>query len=197
MYINVQAPPAAAITLSSITAAITTAFNVLAGEPGAGTQCNLNTPGSNRLAGQTFRVVAAGLINLPAGTFTSSATPFSIWISGANTASFAVAAANTIATSAAVAVFTYASASATQVPWEVEAQLNGGSVLSGRQTYSLVDPNGIQSGDGASTAVAHALTGINFATEPAVQFGVALVTVAAANWPANSTLTLNSFYLES
>ena len=201
MYINVQAPPAAAITLSSVTAAITTAFNVLAGEPGAGTQCNLNAPGSNRLAGQTYRVVASGLINLPAGTFTTGATPLSLAICAANTASFAAtspaAGGNVIASTAAVAVFTYASASAVQIPWEVEAQINGGSTLTGRQTYSTSDPNAVVAGNGASTAVANKITGINYATEPALQFAVSFLSGAGWNAPAGSTLTLNSFYLES
>jgi hypothetical protein len=197
MYINVQAPPAAAITLSAITAASTTTFAVLAGEPGAGTQANLNAPGSNRLLGQSYIVRAAGLINLPAGTFTSSATPFSVWLTAANTASFAAAAANTIATSSAVAIFTYASAAATSVPFEVEAQLNAGTILTGRQTYSVADPNAVVSGNGASTTIAHNLTGVNYATEPPLQFAVAIVTVAAANWPAGATATLNEFNLES
>lgn len=198
MYIIANAPAAAALAVP--TGAATTALAVIAGEPGAGTQCNLNAPGSNKLNGQPFTVRAAGFITFAAGTVTSAATPIQIALYASNTASFAAASGNQIGALTAVPVFTYAAAVAVSIPWEIEAELSGDSTskaLTGVfQGYEGLGPNG-----GTNVAVARAiitnpLTTANFASEPPVQFAVAVVSAAANNLPVGTTVTLTSFLLE-
>lgn len=194
MYIVSQAPAAANITPS--TGAATAAFAVIAGEPGAGTQCNLNAPGSNRLNGQPFYVRAAGLINLPAGTVTTSATPIQFELAAANTASFAVATGNVIASATAIAVFTYASASAVSLPWTIEAEFVGGGSLLGKSDFITQDPNGVVVGAAAPVATIHSPTSIVWSAEPPVQFAAAIITAAANNLPVGTTVSLTSFIIE-
>jgi hypothetical protein len=199
MYPIANAPAAA--VLSVPTGSATTAFSVIAGEPGAGTQCNLNAPGSNKLNGQTFTVRAAGFITFAAGTVTTAATPIQIALYASNTASFAAASGNQIAALTAVPVFTYAAATAVSIPWEIEAELSGDSTsksLTGVfQGYEGLGPNG-----GTNVAVARAictnpLTTANYASEPPVQFAVAVVSASANNLPAGTTATMTQFVLES
>lgn len=198
MYIISQAPAAAALTVSS--GAATTAFAVIAGEPGAGTQLNLNAPGSNRLNGQSFLVRASGFVTFPAGTYTSAATPLTISLYASNTASFAVASGNVIAALTAVPVFTYAAAVAVSMPWEVEAQVSGDSIsksLMGTfQGYEGLGPNGGTEVIVARAIITNPLTTFNAATEPPVQFAVGIVTAAANNLGA-TTVSLTSLILEA
>ena len=95
------APSAAAVTVA--TAAGLGVFNVIAGEPGAGTQCNLNVPGSNRLNGQPFVVRAGGIISMSAGTYTATIQPL---VFASTTAGFTAALGNVIALTA-VTAFAY------------------------------------------------------------------------------------------
>lgn len=198
MYIIAQAPAAAPITVSS--GAATAAFNVIAGEPGAGTQCNLNMPGSNRLNGQPFTVRAAGNISLAAGTYTSAATPISFVLYAGNTASFAAAVGNGIFSSTAVAIFTQSSAVATSLEWEIEAQVQGdntGAKLMGRGNATTMTPAGAT----VFTAIAGLAvvpSSVVFAAEPPMQFTVGIVT-AASNLLNIGTATANltSFVLEA
>ena len=196
MYIQAQAPSAAVITLAA--GAATAAFTVIAGEPGAGSQCNLNAPGSNRLVGLPFIVRAAGLLNLPAGTVTTSATPIQFELAAANTASFAVATGNVVASATAIAVFTYSSAAAVSLPWMVELKYVGGGLsILGKSNFITNDPNGVVGGAATEVATIHSPSSINWNAEPPMQFAAAVITAASNNFPAGSTLQLTSLVLEA
>src|SRR5258708_35700778 len=110
MYIIAQAPASSTLSFAAVasTVATTAVFNVIAGEPGAGSQNNLNLPGSNRLNGQQFVVRASGLVSLGAGTYTATVQPL---VCIAKTASFAAVAAHA-AISAAATSLTVSSVSA-------------------------------------------------------------------------------------
>jgi len=198
MYTIAQAPAAASLTVPA--GAATTAFTVIAGEPGAGTQLNLNAPGSNKLNGQPFTVRAAGYITFGAGTYTSAATPVQIGLYASNTASFAAAAGNQIGALTAVPVFTYAAAVAASIPWEIEAELSGDNVskaLTGVfQGYEGLGPNGGTNVPVARAIITNPLTTANYAAEPPVQFAVGVVS-AAANNLSGATVTLTQFLLEA
>jgi len=175
MYIIAQSPAAAPITVSS--GAATTAFNVIAGEPGAGTQDNLNAPGSNKLNGQPFTVRAAGNVIMAAGTYTSSATPISFVLYAGNTASFAAAVGNGIF-SATAAIFTVSSAVTTSIDWEVDVQVQGNNSsgkLCGRGEAFICYPGGAYT-VAAIAALAVNPSSVNFAAEPPVQFTAGIVT---------------------
>jgi hypothetical protein len=196
MYVIAQSQNAAAITLAS--GAATAAFNVVAGEPGAGTQLNLNVPGSNRLNGQGFRVRASGLLNLPAGTVTTAATPIQYQIFGSNTVSFAAASGNALFSGTAVAIFTYASTVATSCPFQIELEcIGGGNKLVGRGNFLEGDANNVILGGAAPVAIAQSPSSINWQTEPPMQFAVGVLTAAANNFPTGTTLTLNELVLEA
>lgn len=199
MYTISQAPSAANLTVTG--AASTTAvnagiFNVIAGEPGAGSQLALNAPGSNRLNGQPFRVRAAGYSSIAAGTFTTSIQTL---LYGSTTAGFTAAAASAIYSVAAIAV-TVSSASATVIPWCVEALISGDST-SGKVVGSITGllNNGAQQGATAPVAIVNAPTSINFATEPPLQFamGVSVGTTANTFPLTNVTHTLTEMQLEA
>ncbi len=200
MYIIAQAPASAGLTLS--TGAATSAFVVIAGEPGAGTQTNLNAPGSNKLNGQPFIVRAAGNIVLAAGTYTSAATPFSVALYGSNTASFAAAATNGLFTSTAIPIFTVSSAVPTAASWEIEGQFLGDSTfarLQGRATAQTTTPAGASTAVDAVAVTKTLPSAVNFAAEPPLQFTVAIVTAAANLLSAVSPAVANmtSFVLEA
>ena len=199
MYVMANAPSAAALTVPAGSA--TTALTVIAGEPGAGTQVNLNAPGSNKLNGQPFTVRAAGFITFAAGTVTTAATPIQIALYASNTASFAAASGNQIAALTAVPAFTYAAATAVSIPWEIEAELSGDNASKAMtgvfQGYEGLGPNGGTNVAVARTIITNPLTTANYASEPPVQFAVAVVSASANNLPAGTTVTLTQFQLES
>lgn len=199
MYIIAQAPSAAPLTLS--TGASTVAFNVIAGEPGAGTQVNLNAPGSNRLNGVPFIVRAAGNVTMPAGTYTTAATPISFALYASNTASFAAATANGIFSATAVAIFTVSSATPVAIEWEVEAQVQGSNAsgrLMGRGTAETNTPAGTQAVTSVGS-LATSLSSVNFASEPPVQFAVGIVTAAAnlLGTGGSAVANLTNFVIEA
>ena len=197
MYIISQAPAAAPLTLSS--GAATATFNVIAGEPGAGTQCNLNLPGSNRLNGQPFTVRASGNIVLAAGTYTAAATPVQIFLNSANTASFAAATGNQLITSTSIAAFTWASAVSGAIDWQLEAHLvgdNTGAKVGGYAIGTMNDPNGVPTATAPSVVSANSPSSVNYAAEPPLQFAVSVRT-AASNLLNSPTANLTQFVVEA
>jgi len=198
MYVISQAPAAAQFSTASPVAGIN-AFTIIAGEPGAGTQDNLNLPGSNRLNGQPFNVRAAGYLTIAAGTYTSGATPIQFALYGANTASFAAASGNLLF-SAAVAAFTWSSATAKTIPWEIEAEISGDSVsglLVGASQGLITDPNGVRTAVARTTLSANLPTSVNFAAEPPLQFAVGVVFGTSPNVTGPVTASLTEFQLEA
>lgn len=196
MYIITQAPAAASFTVAS--GAATAAFNVAAGEPGAGTQCNVSAPGSNRLNGQPFVVRAAGYLALPAGSNTTSATPLQIMLFASNTASFSIASGNVICSLTAVAAFSFVSATAGYLPFSIAAQFVGGPGgylgaynLGGQTT----NPNGVNLVT-IPVLTTTTVSSFNPLTEPCAQFTVGLAT-AAANLLTGAVANLTSLILEA
>lgn len=197
MYIIAQAPSAAGITLAA--GAATATFNVIAGEPGAGTQANLNAPGSNKLNGQPFRVRAAGTIAVAAGTYTTAATPVKVILSASNTASFAAVAANALFSATAVAAYTWTSAVAGGLDWSVEGYFVGSNTsgkLAGLGISTFTDPNGVSTVTTSNVASFTSPSAVNFAVEPPVQFALAVIT-AGANLLASPVMSITSFVLEA
>lgn len=196
MYVISQAPSAAPITLAA--GAATAVFNVIAGEPGAGSQCNLSLPGSNRMVGQPFIVRASGIVTFPAGTNTTAATPLQFEISASNTASFAVATGNVVASATAIAAFTWASATAQTAPWMIELTYpgGGGGLMLGKSNFLNADPNGVVLGGIAPVATIHSPSSLSWSNEPPVQFSVGVIT-AAVNLLNSATVSLTSFIVEA
>ena len=198
MYVISQAPAAANVTFASgasTVAASTGVFNVIAGEPGAGSQLSLSAPGSNRLNGQPFRVRAAGFVTFAAGTYTSSIVN---QLYASTTAGFTAAAASAIYSSAAVAV-TVSSATAKVFPWFVETLLEGDStsgLLNGQNTAGM--NNGAQQ-QITPVAITNVPTSVNFATEPPLQFAVSIaVGVTSNTYPLNGgSATLTQLQIEA
>jgi hypothetical protein len=197
MYVISQAPAAAAITLAA--GAATATFNVIAGEPGAGTQVNLNVPGSNKLNGQPFRVRAAGTVAVAAGTYTTAATPVKIILCASNTASFAAVAANAVFSGTAVAAYTWTSAVAGGLDWSVEGYFVGTNTsgkLGGLGISTFADANGVSTVTTSNVAATNSPSSVNFATEPPLQFSLAVIT-AGANLLASPVMSITQFQLEA
>jgi hypothetical protein len=197
MYIIAQAPGASGITLSATLATAT--FSVIAGEPGAGTQVNLNAPGSNKLNGQPFRVRASGNVVVAAGTYTTSATPIQVLLCASNTASFAAVAANAVFSGTAVAAYTWTSAVAGGLDWSVEGYFvgsNGSGKVGGLGISTFEDANGKSTITTSNVAASKSPSSVNFAAEPPLKFSLAVVT-NTTNLLASPVMNLTSFQLEA
>lgn len=196
----VQAPATANLTVAS--GAAYTAFQIAPGEPGAGTQCNLNVPGSNKLNAQTFKVIASGYMTCQAGTYTSAATPIQFVLFGSNTASFSAASGNALFSTTALAIFSVSSAAAVSVPWQIEAEFIGdtnsthiagaGQAITGASVNLTTGVATSRAATGAPTAAPFV-----FSTEPPLQFAVG-VSSASSNLlnVGSTTVTLSQFQLE-
>lgn len=202
MYPIAQAPIGAILTVAS--GAAQSPFLIAAGEPGAGTQNNLNVPGTNRLNGQPFTVRAAGYMTCGAGTYTSAATPIQFVLWASNTASFAAATGNAIFSTTALAIFSVSSATAVSLPWEVEAELVGDSVSGtivgvGQAIYGTsVNIATSLKNDRAALAQLPTVHTVNMATEPPLQFAAGCITAASNLLNVGSTtVTLTQFVLEA
>lgn len=173
MVIIAQAPASATLSFAAVasTVATTAVFNVIAGEPGAGSQNNLNMIGSNRLNGQQFVVRASGLMSYAAGTYTVTVQPL---ICIANTASFAAVAANAVYSAAAQAV-TVSSAAVTNLPWEAEITLAGDNTSGKLSGYFKGSINNGANQLVSLAAATNLPTSVSFLTEPPLQFAAALV----------------------
>lgn len=197
MQIIAQAPAASSITIAA--GAATATFNVIAGEPGAGTLVTLNAPGSNRLNGQAFRVRASGTLAVAAGTYTTAATPVQVLLCASNTASFAAVAANAVFSGTAVAAYTWTSAVVGGLDWSVEGYFLGSNVsakVGGLGISTFADANGKSTVTTSNVADSQSPSSVNFATEPPLQFSLAVVS-AAANLLASPVMSITSFVLEA
>ena len=227
MRVIAQAYPASAITAPlTSTAAATTAFSIINGGPNAGTQCNLNVPGSNRIPGP-YTVRATGYFYLPGGTYTSGSagSTWQVWLCASNTNSFAAATGNALVKASMAFTVTSAVSVARPfgiVPWEVEAECFAGNTapvdlaqdgtgnhvgygaqgygsLNTKCNFSLLDPNGVATGAAAPTNGLNAVSNYNSAAEPPCQFAVAIVTAANSSngYPAGTSAVLQSLVLEA
>lgn len=207
MYITTKAQSAASTTLAAAAASTTSQvaiFNVIAGEPGAGTQCNLNVPGSNKLNGQQFRVRVSGLIAFTGAGYTGTATvqpllyasTTSGFTAGASTAVLSAAAVNVILTNATAATVKY-------VPFSVEAWLQGdgtSGLLAGQAVGQVIDPAGVitefpaTAANGTWSRIVNAPSSVNFATEPPLQFAAGVTVVGGVT---GAVISMSQFELEA
>jgi hypothetical protein len=196
-----QAPAAAPVTAAgaaSTTAAVTGIFNVIAGEPGAGSQLNLSAPGTNRLNGQPFRIRAAGYCSFASGTYTASIQPL---LYASTAAGFTASAAAAIVSNAGIVV-TVASASTIGVPWAIEAYLSGDTTSGTLAGISSQIVNNqtliVTTGATAPVAILNIPTSISFATEPPLQFAAAVTIGATSNdFPKSNVVSnLTQFVIE-
>ena len=206
MNIITQAPSASPITVAAAGAASQTyVFAVIPGEPGAGGQCNLNVPGTNRLNAQEFVVRVAGQVQIGAGTYTVGVVPF-VAAFGAAAGTFTAAAVTANAVYLpAIATITATAATVMNGLWAAEihcqvdtasGKLTGYNIASGPITGANttgVLPNGVPVA-GLVVATTNNPTAINMASEPPMQFAVG-VTLASAT--AGAVLTLTEFNLEA
>jgi len=196
MQVIAQAPAAA-----NLTAATGGVFNVIAGEPGAGTQLNLNVPGSNRLNATPFVVRAAGIISLAAGTYTATVQPL---VYASTTAGFTAAASNVVAFSAAAVSLTMTTTAAVAAPFELELHLIGDNTSGTLQGWYQGQLPTTSTGTSITTATTsptalttngRVLTSVNFSTEPPVQFAVGVTLAGTAS--ATPVISLTEFQLEA
>ena len=199
MVIIAQAPASASLAFAAVasTVATTAVFNVIAGEPGAGSQTSLSLPGSNRLNAQQFVVRASGILTLGAGTYTATVQPL---ICASTTAGFTATAANAIFSTTAVSV-TPTSASAVSYPWYAEVTLEGDSTsgtLNGTVRGAVAN---VQTPTTAASntwnQIVNGPTSVNFATEPPLQFAVAVQSVANGGFQKASSAQLTQFSIEA
>jgi hypothetical protein len=180
-----QAPAAASL---SVTATGTYAFNVIAGEPGAGAQLYLNAPGSNRLNGQRFRIRAAGGIQLNSGSYTATVQPV---LFASKTPGFTAGAGNTIfaPTAGSIAI------TVTQkLLWSFDVDLNGDN------NSGTLQGSGSMQFNNAALAVAqlgNLPTALDFSVEPPLQFSVGIVLGTSVGTFSSGVLTLSQFQLEA
>lgn len=202
MLVIAQAPAAAPVTATgaaSTTAAVVGIFNVIAGEPGAGSQLLLSAPGTNRLNGQPFRVRAAGYCSMAAGTYTATVQPL---LYASTAAGFTASAAAAIVSNAAIVV-TMAGAAVVGIPWAIEVYMSGDSTsgtLAGISSQIVNNQTVIvATGATAPVVIGHIPTSINFSTEPPLQFAAACTIGGTSNdYPASTvTSNLTQFVLES
>jgi hypothetical protein len=210
VYIINSAPPAAGINILPV-AAQSNVFQIASGEPSAGTQCNLNLPGSNRLNGIPFVVRAAGYVSLPPQSVTTAATPMTFSLCAAQ-GSF-VAQSSNAQNSTVVGAFTNIASTAKTIFWSIEATLMGvtsqaapaafggttGNMNGQAQSFNI-DPNGVQV-TGARTNISNPtfFNNINMASDlasaPPAQFAVLISTSSNAN--LTGTAFLSQFQIES
>ena len=197
MQVIAQAPAAANAVVT--TAGSLGVFNVIAGEPGAGSQLSLSAPGSNRLNGQPFVVRAGGILNMAAGTYTATVQPL---VYASTTAGFTAAAGNAIAFSSAAVALTFTSTAAVATPFELELHCIGDSTsgllqgwFQGQQPTTSVGA-AFTSVTTSPTILGRILSAVNYATEPPVQFAVG-IGCTAGTAAAGSVATLTQFQIEA
>lgn len=202
MIVISQAPAAAVVTAAaaaSTTTAVTGTFNVIAGEPGAGSQLLLSALGTNRLNGQPFRVRAAGYVSMNAGTYTATIQPL-LYASGS--AGFTVSAAAAIVSVAAASITVASATAVVGIPWAIEVYASGDSVsgtIAGIASQIVNNQTLIvTTGATAPLAIGNIPTSLNFSTEPPLQFSCGVTIGTSNNYPLKgATATLTSFQLEA
>jgi hypothetical protein len=177
--------------VSTITGATGGVFKVIPGEPGAGAQATLNVLGSGKLNGQQFHVKASGVASVSAGTYTATVQPL---LYASTVAGYTASAAAAIYSAAAINV-TVSSASVVNIPWIIDATLEGDST-SGLLVGSVLGlaNNGAQQGATAPVAIVNVPTSVNFASEPPLQFAIG-TTLGGATTGATSTVALSQWQI--
>jgi hypothetical protein len=151
-------------------------------------QHNLLMLGSSKFEQVPFTVKASGWVTIPAGTFTATLVAALYGVAGS--AAWTAAAGNQIALSGSQS-FTQAGTTAVIVPFYIECLCEGDSTsgkLQGR--YAAIVNNVLT----AATLMANAPTGVNFATEPPLQFAAG---VTLTNAGTTAKCNLGSLFAEA
>lgn len=194
MVVIASGPAAAPITVSA--AATGGVFNVIAGEPGAGSQLSVSLPGTSRSNVQQFVVRVSGFISAGAGTYTATIQPL---LYASTTAGFTAAASNAIFSASAV-TWTLTQTAASVLPFMLEEHLVGdnssGKIIGWSQGQLPTTSVGaaLTSATTSPTIITNAPTSVNFVTEPPVQFAFGITIGGTA--ASTSVLNLSEFQIE-
>jgi hypothetical protein len=157
----------------------------------AGNQFNLNAPGSGVLEQEPFRVKAAGWVKIPAGTFTATLVAALYGVAGA--AAWTAASGNKLAASTSLSV-TQAGTTAVVIPFEIEIACEGDSTSGLLQGLMTDIVNNVKDSTNNGAVLTNAPTGVNFQTEPPLQFAAG---VTLTNAGTGAICNLGFFALEA
>lgn len=146
--------PAAALTATAAQSVVQTT---------AGGNLILNAPGSNRLNGTRFSVIASGLASCTAGTFTATIQPILY-----GDASLATVTTKPLFTTTA-GTLAYTGTTGAAIPWTLSATFEGDSTSGTLYGTASAVVGGTLS---SLTASVKPVSTINFATEPPMKFAI-------------------------
>jgi hypothetical protein len=165
------------------TATAATATSVL--QTTAGGNLILNAPGSNRLLGKSFYVVASGYLSTSGGgTFTATLAPILY-----GDASLATVTTKPLFTSTA-GTLAYTGTVGAAIPWSLWAELEGDSISG---TFYGVAQSVVGATLKTQTITVAPVSSINFATEPPIKFAIGVTTVGTL--ASKVQLVTTEFYL--
>ena len=167
--------PAAVLTSTAASAVVQTT---------AGANLILKAPGSNRLLGKSFYVVASGYAQAGPGTFTATIQPILY-----GDASLATVTTKPLF-SATAGTLAYTGTTSAAIPWSLWAEFEG-DTLSG--TFYGVGQSTVGSTLKTQTITVAPVSTINFATEPPISF--ALGNTATATIGGNFKFNVTEFYI--
>ncbi|HEV1286523.1 MAG TPA: hypothetical protein VNU44_14475 [Bryobacteraceae bacterium] len=176
------------LTPAQITGAVGGVFN-----DASGNQFNLLAPGSSRLEQIPFRVKASGWVKIPAGTFTATLVAALYGVAGA--AAWTAASGNQIAASTSLSI-TQSGTTAVVIPFEIEVLCEGDSTSGILQGLMQDIVNNVKDSTNNGAVLTHNPTGVNFATEPPLQFAAG-VTLTNAQTTAIVNMNQGSFFMEA
>ena len=175
--------PAATLTVAASGALTQSVFQTT-----AGANLILSAPGSNRLNGKNFTVIAAGYVAGGAGTYTATVAP--ILYGDASLATVTTKALFTA--SAGTLAYTGTAAAGLVVPWAVWAEISGDNVS---QTFGGEAESNVLNTYKIRTALTAPVSTINFQTEPPAKFAIGLTT--AGSLGAAPKCVIADFHLET
>lgn len=120
--------------------------------------CSLTVPGSGRVEGKIFRIIASGVVTTGANTVTVTPSLCAAVSLPAAASQLTATSYTTLAAPTGVQI-----ATASTVPWAIELQLQGDSISGVLQGAMRTMINNTL---GAWAALGSTLTGVNFSTEP-------------------------------
>ena len=150
----------------------------------AGGNLVLQAPGSNRLKGKSFYVVASGYAQSGPGTFTATIQPILY-----GDASLATVTTKPLF-SATAGTLAYTGTTSAAIPWSMWAEFEGDS-LSG--TFYGVAQSTVNATLKGQTITVAPVSTINFATEPPIKFAIGNTTAGTVG--TNLKFNVTEFYI--
>lgn len=172
---------------ATLTAAASGALTQSVFQTTAGSNLVMSAPGSNRLAGKNFTVVATGYASGGAGTYTATVAPILY-----GDASLATVTTKPLFTaSAGTLAYTGTAAAGLTIPFSLWADFEGDS-LSG--AFSGIAQSIVSTTIKTQTVTVAPVSTINFASEPPIKFAVGVTT--AGSLGAAPKVVLTDFHIE-